>query len=137
MSNFTRFMKQNKTARANTTFPATKSLTDEKGGVLNWEIKPVTTKQDEAIRDSCTSGAGGKERLDISKYLGKLAAAAVLYPDLYDAELQDSYGVKTPEDLLKEMLDTPSEYNDFVVFVQKYNGFDVTINEKIEEVKNA
>ena len=52
------------------------------------------------------------------------------------AELQDSYGVKTASDLLKEMVDDPAEYNNFVEFVQEYNGLDETMNDKVEEAKN-
>ena len=42
MSNFSRFMKKNKIAKENTTFPATKSLVDENGNPLEWTIKPLT-----------------------------------------------------------------------------------------------
>ena len=53
MSNFTRFMKKNKIQKENTTYAATKSLTDEKGNPLLWTIKPLTTKENESIRDDC------------------------------------------------------------------------------------
>ena len=75
-------------------------------------------------------------KLDTSKYMCKLLCASVVEPNLYDKELQDSYGVMTPEDLLTEMIDDPGEYNDFVVFVQNFNGFNTTLNDKIEEAKN-
>ena len=38
-----------------------------------------------------------------------MVAASVVYPDLDNAELQDSYGVKRPEELLLEMVDDPGE----------------------------
>ena len=44
--------------------------------------------------------------LDNVKYSSMLLAASVVYPDLNDAELQDSYGVKTPEALINRMLYT-------------------------------
>ncbi|MDE6111626.1 MAG: hypothetical protein K2F65_06900, partial [Eubacterium sp.] len=50
MSNFSRFMKKNKITRENTTFPATKSLVDENGKPLEWEIKPLSTKDNDNIR---------------------------------------------------------------------------------------
>jgi len=77
-----------------------------------------------------------RPKVDTSKYIGQIIAAAVVVPDLYDKELQDSYGANTPEELLKEMIDNPTEYNEFTVFVQGYNGFDVSLNDKIDEVKN-
>ena len=65
-----------------------------------------------------------------------MIAASVVVPDLYDAELQDSYGVSTPEDLLVALVDDPGEYNDLAAFVQKFNGFDATLDDKVEEAKN-
>ena len=42
----------------------------------------------------------------------------------------------TPEDLLKEMIDDPGEYQAFAGFVQEFNGFNTTLDEKVEEAKN-
>lgn len=143
MSNLTRFMKQNKIIKENTTFAATKSLTDEDGQPLLWEIKPISTKEDEKIRDACTievpiKGKSNlyRPKINTSKYICKLVVAAVAFPDLMNAELQDSYGVKTPEELLTEMINDPGEYNEFVSFVQRLNGFDISLDEKIDQAKN-
>ena len=143
MSNFSRFMKANKVVRENTTYPATKSLVDENGKPLEWVIKPLTTAENEAIRESCMTEVQvtGKPnmfrpKLNTSKYIAKMVVASVLEPDLYDSNLQDSYGVKTPEELLQEMVDDPGEYNDFVAFVQNFNGFNTTLEDKVEEAKN-
>ena len=65
-----------------------------------------------------------------------MLAAAVVYPDLQNAELQDSYGVTDPEDLLYEMIDNPGEFNDLAAFVQQYSGLDETMEEKVQEAKN-
>ena len=137
------FLKTNKRAKENTTFAATKSLLDEKGNPLKWEIKSITTKENDAIRDSCMieipiKGKVGlyREKLNTSKYMAKLGAACVVSPNLFDADLQDSYGVKTPEDLIIEMIDDPNEFNDFILFIQEYNGFTETISEKVDNAKN-
>ncbi len=143
MSKFSRFMKENKTAKAVTTFVATKSLTDENGNPLSWTIKPLTTRENDNIRDDCTIDVPvtGKPnvyrpKLNTSKYIAKMICACVVEPDLFDKDLQDSYGVMTPEDLLKEMVDDPGEYNDLAAFIQTYNGFDTTLEDKVEEAKN-
>ena len=143
MSKFSRFMKQNKVVKENVTYPATKSLKDEHGKPLEWVIKPLSTKENELLREECTIDVPvtGKPnmlrpKLQTSKYIAKVVCACVVEPNLYDAELQDSYGVKTPEDLLKEMVDDPGEYNDLVAFVQKNNGFDTSLEDKVEEAKN-
>ena len=143
MSNLALFMKGNKKEKKNTFYPATKSLVDKDGNPLMWEIKMVTTKEDEAIRDACTrevpiTGKRNQYRIkiDANAYMTKQIAASVVFPNLYDSELQDSYGVKTPEDLLKEMIDDPTEFAEFAAFVREFSGFDESINDEIEEAKN-
>lgn len=143
MSDFSRFMKKNKITRENTTFSATKSLVDEKGNPLQWIIKPLSTKKNDNIRDTCMIDVPVKgkpnmyrPKLDTSKYIAKMLCACIVEPNLYDKELQDSYGVMTPEELLKEMIDDPGEYQDFASFVQDYNGFNTSFEEKVEEAKN-
>ena len=143
MSKFSKFMRENKIAKSNTTYAATKSLVDENGKPLEWTIKPLSTSENERLRDECmidvpVTGKPNmfRPKLNTSKYIAKMVCACVVEPDLYDAELQDSYGVQTPEELLREMVDNPSEYQELVAFVQNYNGFDTTLEDKIDEAKN-
>lgn len=142
MSNFSAFMKGNKKPRKNELYAATKSLTDENGVPLLWELRPVTTRENEVIREQCITevqvpGKPGMYRphVDTSEYQAKLMAAAVVTPNLNDAELQDSYGVMDPEELLKEMLDDAGEYADLSVKVQQICGF-TTLAEDVETAKN-
>jgi len=100
-------------------------------------------EEDEDIRESCTmdvqiTGKPGayRKKIDTNVYIAKLVAASCVVPNLNNAELQDSYGVKKPEDLLKELVDDPGEYQDLFVFIQKYNGFDTSMEEEVEEAKN-
>lgn len=143
MSNLSRFLKDNKIKKENTTYAATKSLVDEKGKPLLWTIKPLTTRENDAIRDECTMEVPIKgkmnafrEKLNISKYMAKLIVASVVEPDLNNKELQDSYGVMGAEDLIKEMIDNAGEYNAFAEFIQKFNGFTETIQDEVDEAKN-
>lgn len=136
-------MKENKTVKENTTFAATKSLKDENGEPLLWTIKPLSTKENDNIRDDCMMDVPviGKPnmfrpKLNTSKYIAKMICSCVVEPNLYDKDLQDSYGVMTPEELLKEMIDDPGEYQDFASFIQNFNGFNTTLEDKIEEAKN-
>ncbi len=57
-----------------------------------------------------------RPKVQSGKYIQKMITASVVMPDLYDAELQDSYGVNTPEDLLLAMVDDPGEYNELADF---------------------
>ena len=143
MSNFSRFMKQNKVVKENATFPATKSLVDEEGKPLLWTIKPLSTKENDDIRDECMIEVPVKgkpnvyrPKLNTSRYVAKMLCKCIVEPNLYDKALQDSYGVMTPEELIKEMIDNPNEYNELVTFVQNFNGFDTTLEDKVEEAKN-
>ena len=143
MSNFSRFMKANKILKENTTYAATKSLLDEEGKPLLWTIRPLSSKDNEEIREACTmdvpiTGKPGmfRPKLNSSKYLAKMICASVVEPDLYDSELQDSYGVMKPEDLILEMVNDPGEYAEFGAFIQKFNGFTESLEEKVEEAKN-
>ena len=143
MSKFSKFMKANKAVKENGFYPATKSLCDENGKPLDWEFKHITSKENEDIREGCTievpiTGKPNmfRQKVKTGLYIQRMIAASVVVPDLYDAELQDSYGVKTPEDLLLAMVDDPGEYNELAAFVQKFQGFDVSLKDKVDEAKN-
>jgi hypothetical protein len=71
-----------------------------------------------------------------NKLTEKLICESVVVPDLLDADLQDSYGVKTPEDLIHQLLDDPGEYNALAIFIQQFNHLGKTLDEKVEEAKN-
>lgn len=142
MSNFSKFMKANKIQKQNVMHPVTKSLTDENGDPLLWEIRPLTTKENEAIREACTIDVPVKgkpnayrPKVDMNKYQTKLMCAAIVNPDLNNAELQNSYGVMSAEELIKEMVDNPAEYTDLMIFVQNISGFK-TLQDEVDEAKN-
>ncbi len=137
MDNLKLFLKENKIKRENVFYRATSSLLDENGEPLAWEIRHVSTAEDERIREDCIKEAGRGGRLDFSLYVKRLAAASVVTPCLYNAQLQDSYGVRTPEALLCALIDDPGEYQEFVRFVQKTQGFDVSMEERVERAKNS
>lgn len=143
MSKFAKFMKANKAVKENEMHAATASLCDDKGNPLEWEFRHITSKENETIRESCmievpVTGKPNmfRPKLKSNEYIRKMIAASVVMPDLFDAELQDSYGVKTPEDLLMAMVDDPGEYNDLAAYVQKFQGFNVSFEDKVDEAKN-
>ena len=136
-------MKSNKIEKKNGFYAPTRSLCDENGKPLEWEFRHITSKENDGLRDDCTievpvTGKPNmfRPKVQSSKYMQKMVAASVVVPDLYDKELQDSYGVTTPEELLLAMVDDPGEYNDLLSFVQKFQGFNVSFNDKVDEAKN-
>lgn len=143
MSNFSQFMKANKKKKENGYYAATKSLCDENGTPLKWEFRHITSREDEDIRDECMVEVPVKgkpnlfrPRLQTSRYLRKMIEASVVVPDLKDANLQDSYGVKKPEDLLMALVDDPGEYNELAAWVQNFQGFSTSFEEEVAEAKN-
>ena len=143
MSKFSRFMRSNKIVKTNAKYAPTASLCDEDGKPLEWEFKQITSKENELLRDSCTVDVPvtGKPNLyrpkmNTNLYMAKLIVASTVYPDLYDKELQDSYGVMTPEELLYALVDNPGEYQDLNVWVQRYQGFTKSLDDKVDEAKN-
>ncbi len=144
MSSLNRFLKQHKKEKPNEKYAPTASLTDESGKPLEWEFKHISSKENEKLRDDCTldvpiTGKPGlyRQKFKTRDYLAKMVAASVAEPDLYNAQLQDSYGVKTPTDLLYAMVDSPGEYQDLCAWVQRFQGFNETLEDKVEAAKNS
>jgi hypothetical protein len=142
MSDISRFLKKNKTVKENVFFPATKSILGEDGEPLKWEIRAVPQRENERIQNDCMldvpiKGKPGqfRQKIDSLAYLNRLLVASIVDPDLHSAELQDSYGVNKPEDLLTEMIDEIGEYNALAEFVQRLNGIE-PIKEEIDTAKN-
>ena len=65
-----------------------------------------------------------------------MISKTITYPNLYDAELQDNWGVTEPVDLVKAML-TPGEYADLLAAATEAQGFDAGMKDKVKEVKNS
>ena len=141
MSNLSAFLAQNVMQDETVKYVASKRFKDN-GKPAEWELQSVTSEQDEQIRKSCTKkvpipGKKGQymNDTDLEKYLGLLAAKCVVTPNLNATELQDSYGVMGADVVLKKML-KPGEYQDLLKKVQEINGFDIGMEELVEEVKN-
>lgn len=142
MNNLSGFLAQNAVKAENVKHVVSKRFLDEKKKPIEWEIRCVTSDEDEAIKKDCTrrKPVPGKKgfympETDYSLYVGKLAAACTVYPNLNDKELQDSYHVMGALEVLQKML-LPGEYQDYLEKVQEVNGFDASMEELEEEAKN-
>ena len=141
MSNLSVFLAGNKDVEE-TTKVVISNRYKVKGKPVAWEIKPVDSDTDEMLRKECTkktqvAGKRGQYTMDtdMDKYLSKLCVKCVVFPNLNDAELQDSYNVKSAETLLKKLL-LPGEYLELKAVVMEVNGFDVSMEDRIDEAKN-
>lgn len=142
MGNLSGFLSQNALKVENAKQVISKRFLDEDGKPIYWEIACITSTEDESLRKACTKRVPvpGKrnqytQETDYNLYLGKLAAKCTAYPNLDDAELQNSYGVMGSDVLLKIML-KPGEYADYLTKVQEVNGFEVTFEDSVDEAKN-
>lgn len=141
MSNFAIFMAGNADKNETVKYVASKRFVD-KGKPVEWELKSIDSDLDEAIRKECTKkipvpGKRGQynQETDTDKYIGKMCVASIVYPNLNNAELQDSYGVKSADALLKKML-KPGEYTELKAKVMEVNGYDMSMEELVDEAKN-
>ena len=140
MSNFAAFMIGNELETVK--YVASKRFVDKNGNPQEWEIKPIDSDLDEQLRKECTKkvqipGKRGQfnQETDTDKYLAKMCVACTVYPNLNDAELQDHFGVKSGDALLKKML-KPGEYTEYKAKVMEVNGYDMSMEEMVEEAKN-
>lgn len=141
MSNFSAFMAGNAITNESVKYVASKRFVENKKPV-EWELKAVTSELDEMLRKECTKkvpvvGKRGQytQETDTDAYIAKLCVACTVFPNLNDVELQDSYGVKCADDLLKKML-LPGEYTEFKSKIMEVNGYDMTMEDTVEEAKN-
>ena len=140
MSDFSVFMNGN-AGLDSVKYVASKRFVN-KGKPVEWELKAISSELDEAIRKECTkrvpiAGKRGQynQETDTDKYLAKMCVACTVYPNLNDAELQDSYGVKDGVALLKKLL-LPGEYTEYKAKVMEVNGYDMSMEELVDEAKN-
>lgn len=141
---FQAFMKGNALPVEEREVVVSKRFVGKDGKPLAWKIHAITPEENEAIRDQHTKmvpapGKAGKRgqtvsRVENGKYVAALVAACVSFPDLNNAALQDSYGVKDATALLQQML-TPGELDDLQVEVSDVCGFQ-TLEEQVDTAKN-
>lgn len=120
-------------------YAASDRFVDENDKPMEWEIGVITAAENARIRKGCMSQVSvGKGQYTQSfaadKYMARLTARCVLFPDLNDKELQDSYGVMSAEELVTTML-TSGEFEDLSYKVMEVNGFQDE-REMVEEAKN-
>lgn len=122
-------------------YVASEAYKDEKGKPIAWKLRAISSELDESIRRDCTKrvkGARGgvaSSEIDSDKYVTMLCVNTVVEPNLKDADSQDAFGVKSAEALLKTLL-LPGELMSLKEKVLEVNGFDVGMDDLVEEAKN-
>lgn len=138
MSGLNAFFKKNKKEKESVKYAASKDFVDGKGNVIEWEIRPLKSKEADKIRNECTTieAKGKRVSVDNGKFNRMVATVCTVFPNLNDPELQDSYGVLGAEELIQEMLDNDGEYQAYCKKILEISGYEMDDNELIKEAKN-
>lgn len=119
-------------------------FTDEDGNAIEFEFKAISAKKDEELKQKCTvkkmitqGKRKGQYDTDFlaSKYQTLLAIESLVEPNLKDAKLQESWGVFGEEELFYTMF-LSAEVTDVIRASQEANGYDIDMDELVEEAKN-
>lgn len=136
MSNLSAFLKQNKKGIENVKYVASQRFVDENGKPIEWEIKPISSKKADLIREACTIQKGKNIKVDSKKFNKMMAVECTVFPNLNDAELQNSYGVMGAEQLIQELLDIDGEYQGYINKILDVCGYNKSEQELVDEAKN-
>ena len=106
------FYRENRKDRAEKDILLTERLAKD-GGQMRFRIRPMCQQENEDIWRRCGE--------DEKRYERTVLAESVVFPDLKDAALQNSYGVAGSERLLTKML-LAGEYDFLKKAVEEING---------------
>lgn len=137
---FDAFLKTNKIEKQNEFIPVSQSFKDNEGNTILWEVRQLSNDEMKYIKKTCVKQNRDKRgnvtvETDSDKMMCLMAAMSTVYPDLKNAELQNSYGVMGETALLEAML-SAGELLNYEQEVNRINGFDVSFDDKVEEAKN-
>ena len=135
------FMAQNAKKVENRKIVASTRFIGEDGKPMEWEICCITAGENQKLRKSCmrsvpVQGKRGQytQEFDNAGYQAKLVTKCTVFPDLNDAELQESYGVMGAEQLISVML-TLGEFDEYLSAILDLNGF-ADMDDLVDEAKN-
>lgn len=120
---------------------ASERFIDEKNNPIPWKLRILTETELSKLKAQCKKRVTNPKtqqsyiETDSSKLADLMIENSVIYPNLNNAQLQDSYGAVGAIDLAKKML-IPGEYNDLILAVNEANGFNSGMAEKIKRAKN-
>lgn len=123
------FFKENVEQLTNKKYVASDRIKDENGNPVEWELRHVNNK---VMNDIKRRAANGSNVIDEAL---EMCVHAIVYPDLRDSELQDSYGVNKPADLLCELL-SAAELDRIEIFVMDMNGYNEDLTSMVDNAKN-
>lgn len=139
--NMKAFLKGSAIALTEKEYVASERFVDEQGNPIPWRLRVLGTEEVEKMERNCKKkefSKGTREYktiTDTTKLQEEMVSAAVVYPCLDDAELQESYGTVGAVATVKAML-TPGEYVDLANAVAEVSGYQAGMSDKITTAKN-
>lgn len=131
------FFKENNIKIENVKYIASDRFKDENGEVIEWELKVLDNKKVDELRNrfSSRSFVNHKEEFKFNSedFMKVFVTEAIVFPNLTDKDLQDSYGVFSPYELLQEIL-TVGELTRLTEYIN--NLHDYKADKKVDEIKN-
>lgn len=136
MSEFELFFAANVKPVENMKYAATTRIKDKEGNPVKWELRALSEDENEALKKECitikTDSRGRRHKdFDDTKYATKLLVASVVYPDLENQQLQDAWGVRGADRVLKKLL-TAGEFTLLQDKALEVSGFKRPTDEGID-----
>ncbi|MDL2318546.1 phage portal protein [Eubacteriales bacterium OttesenSCG-928-A19] len=123
--------------------PSPKFMRDKAGNAIEWRLRYLTSDEEPDLRKRChkkvpVTGRRGQftEDFDGTKYVMLVALECTVFPDLKDVKLQDKYGVKGEEELIRKLLWRSGDLLRYMNYVSEMNGLDLSLEEVVEDEKN-
>jgi hypothetical protein len=109
---------------------------DKDGHLLKFTVKAMTGQEFEEIRKASTQvKKGRKVEFDAQKFNLRIVINHTVVPDFKDAESIQKLGCRTSEEYVNKVL-LSGEITTLVQKIQELSGFDVDMEELVEEAKN-
>lgn len=132
------FFKENNTKIENVEYIVSNRFKDTKGNPIKWKIKILSTGEMNNLREHYTTQKLTKgilvPTIDNNNYMKAFITKCIVYPNLNDKALQDSYNVYEPYELLEEML-TVGEFNNLVGYITDLHDYNA--QEVVDDIKKG
>ena len=103
---------------------------------IKFKMRSLKPKKLMDLSTGVVNAKGGVNIGEASNTSLALIAECLVYPNLRDAGLQDSYGVTSAEDLANEMF-TAGEIKDLITKASNLHDGDKTMEDMVDDVKNS
>lgn len=141
MTDMTAFLASNAIQTKDMQYVASKRFRDKDGNPIPWRLHVLTNDELDAITKRCKKKEflpktrEYKVTVDNAQLELEMICKSVVYPNLNDERLQDSYGTIGAAATVKAML-TPGEYTDLGRAVTEAAGYQMGMNDQVSTAKN-